>query len=287
MEGKDPASFGAEKIKFSHWEFNYGDGWLKDAWLAEATIEAKNYREAYSKFLEKMFRIIPRISLISQSYIDYSLEPFLIHKVGSDVAFFRYTNDVKGGGLMFMEKEKEALDILLSYNEISEEFFYYWKDAVNASGYSAKLLLMFSAIEALTKKNGRKDWALIEEILGVDLAKNLFGTKGNSNTGLRHRLVHGEYFNRQDDGKNYLELVHNSVIKYFNSKIFKNSLIPENITNPQRHLFGNKEEGKTFVKKINPSVFNLKDMLKDFGENGWDKPKSHCHIFNKDLNSTY
>jgi len=247
MEKKDnPASFSNDGIEFSHWDFNYGDGWITDAWIATATIEAKNYQKAFSVFIKTMSRLVSRISLISQSYIEYLSEPFLIHKIGSNTAFFRYTNDVRAVGLMFMESEQKALTKLLANTEIPEAFYYYWNDAVNAYGYSAKLLLMFSAIEALVKKNGQKDWNLINKILGEDLVKELFGTRKQSNIGLRHRLVHGEYFGNQDQGKNYLELVHNKVIIYFNSKIFLESLIHENVTHPQRHFFGNKQECKTF-----------------------------------------
>ena len=35
--------------------------------------------------------------------------------------------------------------------EIPDEFFYYWNDATNSSGYAAKLGLMFSAVEVLAK----------------------------------------------------------------------------------------------------------------------------------------
>ena len=215
MEKKDdPASFEVDDTKFSHWDYNYRDGWLTDAWLAVATIEAGNYHKAFAEFIKKLARLVPRISLISQSYIEYLSEPFIIHKIGSDTTFFRYTYDTGAVGLMFMEGERKALKILLDNKVIPEAFYYYWNDAVNATGYSAKLLLMFSAIEALVKKNGQKDWNLISEMLGADLVKELFGTKEQSNTGLRHRLVHGEYFGNQDNGKNYLELVHNKVIKY-------------------------------------------------------------------------
>jgi len=285
---KEPASFEIDEVKFSHWEFNYRDGWLKDAWLATALIEAENYHKAFAEFIKKLSRLVPRISLISQSYIEYLSEPFIIHKIGSDMAFFRYTNDTGAVGLMFMEGEQKALKILVNNQDIPESFYYYWNDAVNATGYSAKLLLMFSAIEALVKKKGQKNWELINEILGIELVKELFGTKEQPNTGLRHRLVHGEYFGNQGNGKNYLDLVHNKVIKYFNDKIFKESLIHENVAHPQRHFFGNKQECKTFVKiKIEEHNFSLKDLLQDFNDNGFRTPEKYEHVFDNALNTTY
>ena len=200
----NPASFGIEGIQFSHWDFNYRDGWVgADAWLATAEVEAKDFLDAINGFRAKLFKLIPRISLISQSYIDFAMEPFIVHDSTSDVVFFEYTEDVKGGGLMFMEDEQKALVLLLERTDIPELFFSYWNDAVNVSGYSAKLLLMFSAIEALVKKDRKKDWALINSILGEDLIKELFEPK----SGLRHRLVHGEYFDARDDKKNYLDRI--------------------------------------------------------------------------------
>ncbi|KKQ95678.1 MAG: hypothetical protein UT20_C0024G0007 [Candidatus Levybacteria bacterium GW2011_GWA1_39_11] len=291
MEKKDePASFDVDGVKFSHWDFNYVDGWKTDisAWIASSEIASNSFIDAINIFTKKLSKLIPRISLICQSYIEFTVEPFLIHEISKDVAFFKYIEDVRGGGLMFMEKEQKALKELLSHTEIPEEFYYYWNDAVNAVGHSAKLLLMFSAIEALVKRNGNKDWTLINKILGKDLVEELFGTKEQSNTGLRHRLVHGEYFGNQDNGKNYLELIHNKVVHYFNTNIFSKSLLQEGVTHPQRHFFGNKREGRWFVKrKDGISSFSLKDLLSDFNENGFRTPKSYEIVFNKNLSTTY
>lgn len=284
---EEPASFEIDEVKFSHWDFNYRDGWVSDAWIVIAIVSAKNFVDAINLLGKKLDKLIPRIAFISQSYTEYLFEPFLIHKANNDVAFLRYTDDVRGGGLMFMEDNQKALNELLKTKEVPETFYYYWNDAVNATGYSAKLLLMFSAIEALVRKNGRKDWELINEILGDDLVSDLFGTKDKSNVGLRHRLVHGEYFDSKDRGKNYLELVHNKVISYFNSKILSGKLVSENIVHPQRHFFGNKERGNFFIKHKDESrTFDLKDVLSDFGDD-LRHPKKYEHVFDKNLNTLY
>jgi hypothetical protein len=212
----------------------------------------------------------------------------MVYKIESDIAFLRYTNDVNAVGLMFMEGELKALKILVENKLIPEAFYYYWKDAINATGYSAKLLLMFSAIEALVKKNGQKDWKLIDKILGADLVTDLFGTKEQSNTGLRHRLVHGEYFDNQDSEKNYLELVHGKIIKYFNNTVFHEVLLNEDVVHPQRHFFGNKKEYRMFVKRNTSSKsFSLKDMMADFDTSGFRTSSEYQIEFNDKLNSTY
>ncbi|MFH0986101.1 MAG: hypothetical protein V1882_11340 [Candidatus Omnitrophota bacterium] len=268
MENKcQKASFEIDGVEFSHWDFNFRDGWTTRAWIAVFKIDAHNCQDAYNSFNKRLAKLIPRIALISQAYIEFLNEPFVIHKETSDIAFFGYVQDVNPVGLMFMEDELEALKVLLERSAIPEEFYYYWNDAVNAIGYSAKLLLMISAIEALVKKNdGKKDWVLINQILKEDLVKELWGTKHNSRDGLRHRLVHGEYLQPSDNSKNYVQAIHLRVIEYFNTEIFKKALIEINVKNPQRHPFGNKQGMSSFVKERQfGSDFNLKKLLIDFG----------------------
>lgn len=286
---KKPASFEIEGIEFSHWDFNFRDDCKEsDAWIAVAEIETENFIDAINSFRAKLTKLIPRISLICQSYIEFTREPFIVHELSRNIAFFEYSEDVKSGGLMFMEKEREALIELLRHDEIPEPFYYYWNDAVNATGYSAKLLLMFSAIEALVKKDGQKDWELINGILGEDLVRELFGTKLQSNTGLRHRLVHGEYFGGHDNDKNYLELIHKKVISYFNTKVFSKTLIQEDVVDPQRHFFGNKQVGRCIVKrKDGASLFPLKDLLTDFDEHGFGTPERYEHVFDNSIAQSY
>lgn len=285
---KKPASFEMEGIWFEHWDFNYRDGWKADAWIAVAEIEAGNFVDAINSFRSKLSKLIPRISLICQSYIEFVREPFIVHEITRDIAFFEYRKDVGSVGLMFMEKEQEALSELLKHPEIPEHFYYYWNDAVNAAGYSAKLLLMFSAIEALVKKNGQKDWGLINNILGDELVRELFGTKEQSNTGLRHRLVHGEYFGSQDSDKDYLDLIHKKVVSYFNTNVLSKPLIQENVVHPQRHFFGNKRGGRYVIKrKDGLKVFSLKELLCDFKEDGFCTPEKYEHVYDGDLVKSY
>lgn len=281
-----PIGFSIDHVNFTHWEFSHERGWTADAWLAESVIQASNLHEAYRTFAKKLSVIIPRASLITQGYISFQNEAFLIHRLGSDVAFFRYSNDINAVGLMFMEEERKALEILLNEMAIPDAFYYYWNDAVNTTGYPSKLLLMFSAIESLVKKGGKKDWVLIEAILGKELTVDLFGTKENPSAGLRHRLVHGEYFDGRDQGKNYLELVHNKIIAYFNEYIFHSKLLHENVTHPQRHFFGNKEGSKSFIRSSS-GTFSLKEVLADFETHGFRTPQNYSHHFDEALNDGY
>jgi len=250
-------------IIFEHWDFNIRDGWLENAWLAKGEVSSNGFLKAINAFRRKLWKIVPRVSLISQSYIEYHFEPFLVHKKDDDRTFFHCTKDSESGGLMFMENEKQALDELLVSTKIPDEFYYYWNDAVNTLGYSAKLLLMFSALEALAKRRDKKRFKypidLYVHILGKRLANKIF----IQTVGLRHRLVHGEYLSPKQDGKkNYLDLIHKKVISFFNKKILSKHLLSENVVNPQRHFYGSKSEWHRFVRRVdNGTTFELKDLL--------------------------
>ena len=151
MDPVQPASFVLRDIRFSHWDFNIRDGWNQDNWLATSLVEASNLNDAYKKFTTTLAKIVPRIALISQCYVQYLTQPFLVRRTDSQIAFVKYISEAKPVGLMFREKDLNGLNVLLDNCEIPEEFYYYWNDAVNSIGYSPKLLLMFSAIEALVK----------------------------------------------------------------------------------------------------------------------------------------
>lgn len=257
-----------DKIKFAHEDFNIHDGWVGNSWIASGSINAENFGDAINIFRRKLRNVVAKISLISQCYIDYNIEAFLIHKEDENIAFFHFVKDRNPTGLVFNKKQKEGVESLMNNQNIPASFYYYWNDAVNTTGYSAKLLLMFSAIESLVKiKKGKKDWTLVETVLGEELKKELFGEKGDSNNGLRHRLIHGEYFVETDHSKNYVDEIHNKVVSYFNNEIFKEELIQAEVVNPHRSIWGNKIYWDQFIKRNNNSIpFNLKPMINSIDE---------------------
>ncbi len=284
MNAGQVGSFEISNIKFSHWDFNHRDAWIGDAWLGETEIDAANMLDALNVFSRRMDKVVSRISLITQSYIEHTNESFLIHRIDSEIAFFRGIIEVSGGGLMFMESHQKALEKLMDDISIPNEFYYYWNDATNAVGYPAKLLLMFSAIEALVRKQGEKDIMLQEEILGKDLSDRIF----IPNAGIRHRLVHGEYFGENDRDHNYLELVHNKVVSYFNRKILKEELIDEGIVAPQRHKFGNKNGGNSFVQSnTDLNDLNLKMVLGALNTSGMFDEEKYTRVYDKKLTTNY
>lgn len=252
--------FELDNIIFEQWEFNHRDGWLGNAWLAKATIEATSVTEAYQLFRAKLVKIIPRVSFVSQCYIEFGTEPFLIRKEEADAAYFYDIQEVGGVGLMFDEPHLDALR-KLTEADIPEEFFLFWNEAVNTTGYSPKLLVMFSALEALAKKpNGSKDHERLELILGKELKDDIF----KQTSGLRNRLVHGEHFLETDFRRNFVEGVHRAVVGYFNQYIFGKGVISLDTVSPHRRLSGNKEVGRYFIEPINDAQLDLKSVLRSF-----------------------
>lgn len=274
-----PASFEVDNIKFEHWDFNFKDGWKTESWIASSNVEGENLDEAINTFLKKLSRIVPRIAFITQSYIEYIKEPFFVQKIDTDFIYFHYVYAFKAGGLMFMENEEKALNELLNYSEIPDAFYYYWNDAVNTIGYPSKLLLLFSAIESLPIKEGLTKWDLRYEILGHDIVKELWGTKEKPKTGLRHRLVHGEYFKDMDHSKNYFEIINNKFISYVNTEVLTEKFLQEDVVAPHRNPHENKNGGAMFLKnKDGSSSYNLKKLLSDFEESNHMKSDKYEYL---------
>jgi hypothetical protein len=227
----EPA-FEAEGVTFSTWKEKPNDVFLTHRyWLAASEIETDNFRTAWQALWSRLARVVPRISLVSQCYIEYLTQPILIHRKDSDTAFLRYTVDGKGVGLSFMDQEFKALQFLLKNAGIPDEFFWYWNDATNSSGYTSKLVLMLAAVETLVNKQNEdgtytKDWSKLEKILGKELAKDFFwGQEGRTDDALRNRLIHGRYFAPQHGEKDHVNLLHRRIVTYFNEKIFGEALM--------------------------------------------------------------
>ena len=265
--------FTVDGVTLTSWRVDPSDGyWTHHYWLASGEINALDFNNAWQLFWNKLARIIPRISLVSQCYAEYLTQPILILRQDSDIAFLRYTVEQPGVGLMFMDQEQKAFNFLLADSQIPNAFFWYWHDATNSTGYASRLLLMLSAVEALvtTRSDGRKpqkDYAKLELILGQELKRDLWGTQEDHGNALRHRLIHGEYFKPEDGQKDYLLILHQKVIKYFNEVIFKENIIDENVLNPQRHPFGNRLLGQSFLRAEENATLTLVRVIADMDSN--------------------
>ena len=280
ISSHETSGFLSDGIYFSHW---YREPFRSNNfWLAKVTVNASDKDGAIDCFNEKMAKRIPRIAFISQCYIEFACQPFLVKRVDKDFAFVRYVREDDAIGLMFGENEGKALKILLKNAEIPEAFYSYWNDAINSIGYSAKLLLLCAALDALGKCGLCRDdrqyqskfYGKIEHILGPELKKDVWGTKDDPKSGLRQRLVHGDYLGQEDVERDYVELVHKKIVNYFNESIFGETLLEENVVDPQRNIFGNKKGYQNFIKSKNHETINLKEVLEELDQkeiNGIEK----------------
>jgi hypothetical protein len=283
IAGKISDTVQVDTITFWPWDLGPEGRYRGDFWLAEMCIEADNFREVGLTEWGTLQRVIPRLALVTQTYADFVREPYLILREDRDVCFLRFTRESSPVGLMFGDEEFEALKLLLAQRSIRNEFYFYWNDAVNAVGYTAKLLLMLAAIEALARGRtgctGRNKtpqyWDEIRKILGDDVTVWLFGEKGASQGGLRHRLAHGEYFQNDDGQRDYLELIHKRVLSYFNEQVIGKPLLSLDVTDPQRHFWGGKQGGSWFIRRKGRETLNLRAAVKDFETNGVNGLKDH------------
>lgn len=251
----EQSSFTFENISFFHWEFNYAGGFLGNAWVACGKENAENFADAINNFRDRLEKIVPKIAFISQCYMDFASQSFLVHKENDNpdnVSFVRGVFESESVGLMFMKKELKSLTCLNEEN-IETEFYWYMNDCYNTTGYTAKLLLLFASLENLAGKETKMDAESgniyttynkeqMKDILGNDLFNKIYGQNG-----LRHKLSHGSYPKFRSREINYVEEIHNKILSYFN-RTYENVSIQTGITHPQRHPYGNLECGHHFIK---------------------------------------
>lgn len=281
-DSADP-HFELDGVTYRQWAFNYSDGATGEAWVAEGTIEAASGGEAIMLFRNKLLKAVPMIALVGQCFIEFKRQPLLLKRSDLDFGFLDYIHDGGHVGLMFMDEHFAGLQTLFTKTAIPNEFYKYWNDAVNTIGYSPKLLLMFSALEALAKKpNGNKDWGLLENILGTDLKNKIYTPR----TGLRHRLTHGEYLSPIDTNDDYVRVIHKRVVTYFNG-LLGGDIISTDTVDPQRHFFGNKMVGKFFIRpKEAGTKLQLREVIVDFESNDHHATK-YDYVFDDNLTRGY
>ena len=257
----DLVPFTHNGIRFSSWEHDTGAAWRSRFWMADGEIEAGTFPDAWKLFQMALTKVVSRISFVGQAYHTDLGQPCLIKRADSDMAFFRHTRDRGPVPLHFNEEELGALDILLVDSHIPDAFYLYWNDAVNAMGYAAKLVLMFAAIEILCQKASRTPaefYAAIENVFGPDLKRELYGTPDDrGRSGLRQRLVHGDYLS-ESDTRNYVLVIHRTIVRHFNQGTLQSHPINEAVIRPQRHLFGNLEGWAGYIRGEGDALLKLK-----------------------------
>ena len=263
----DLVPFTCNGIRFSSWEQNTGETWRSRFWIADSELEAGTFTDAWKLFQVALTKVVSRISFVGQAYHTDIGQPYLIKRTDSEIAFFRHTRDRGPVPLHFNEEEFGALNILVADTRIPNAFYLYWNDAVNAMGYAAKLVLMFAAIEVLFEKASRTPaefYASIEAVFGPDLKRELYGTpEDRGRSGLRQLLVHGDYMS-ETDTKNYVDIIHQIIVRYFNQGMLQSYRINEAVVSPQRHLFGNLEGWAGYIRAEADAPLKLKPVQAAF-----------------------
>lgn len=259
-------SFSADWIKFTHWDFNNWQWLIWHKWITRFEIDSENYVTAINTYYKKLSKIIPKISLIWQAYIDSQRWSLLVKKWNQ--GFLRYIYNGNPVSLKFWKEEKNILTNLVENKNIPESFYLYWNELLNTSWYLAKILIMWAAMDSLFPKKERMNWRI--KILWEKLAKELYE---NWNIWLRHRLTHWEYFSPEDFQKNYVEEVHKKVIEYFNTEVITiDDKISQGIVNPQRHLYSNYKQSWLFLEFDRD--ISLKEILPEIQNNELSTLKS-------------
>ena len=244
-------NFITNSITFEPWEFTPETGVTGDAWVARFETDY-NLARAYTECNKRVSKIINKIAFIAQSYISEWHPNYMVRDNLKHMAYVGLSRPRRSPSLMFWKKDKKALDYLIGKQgkHVPGEFFAYWRDATNTSGYAPKLLTMLAAIEVLGEamvkhKSSTKKFGA--EILGQRLADLMY----SSPTGLRHRLVHGKYFSPrlEKNQGDYVKRLHKKVVEYFNKEIFGNNWISEDVVNPQRPMTGRGEFRLQYIKQ--------------------------------------
>lgn len=252
-------------VKFYPTEFSHADGWTKNSWIAEGEIEAQGYMQAINKFRSKLEMVVSRISLISQAYIEFVFGSFIIKREDQEVFYARCVRERPPSPMMFTQTGLNALNQLMVNNDVPEGFYLNWLQANNSYGYIPKIQMMLSAIESLCKNDkGKTDWSKLELILGKDLKEKVWRPGEGVSAGLRHRLAHGWFLISEDQSQNYIDLLHQRVIDYFNKEILKEDLISNKVVSPQRHFWGNREEVRVFLRAAKNIQVDLLSIVEEF-----------------------
>lgn len=273
-------SFEIDGLTYSMWGSTWEENRKNPDWLVSGDVSAKTGLEAINIFRKSIRRSLARLSFLGQAYIEYADQSFLVRRVdpACDEGLFYNSKSKKVVPMSFLSSQKGSLDDLLKDKEIPDEFFAYWKDATNTPGYSGKVMLMLSAIEALVKglqrSSGLDKRSQTDLILGEILRKEIWGDGGDQDA-LRNRLVHGDYFPASDN--DYVSILHNKLIHYFNERYSWNPKISEGVVSPQRHYFGNFEYWFGFLASKQREL-NIRDVLDDFEKNGINELRRHSII---------
>lgn len=259
-----------DDFMFNQWRVPQGTGMRSDkAWIAKKEIRSNTGNRALNRFRTELNDIVLRLGFVSQCYMDFYEEPFVLFRRTNNIDklfFYRHIESRKGVGLHFGNSELNTYRQIIDY-EYSEAFKFL-QECRNTIGYVPKLLLLFSALEAMCGKVSKDDGTsepystynkeVMKEILSNSLYNKLFGKEG-----IRHKLDHGEMI-ESAFGKNYVEEIYTKIVTYFNSKYKTN--IRTDIVHPMRHFYRNSYHMDLWLKPKHNFEISLQNCTQNCDE---------------------
>lgn len=270
-DGRVAREMAIDGFVFNQWREPQGTG-LRSvmAWMVKKEIESDNCINALNTFRRDLDTITQKVGFVSQCYMDFFKEPFLLFKLSDNndrLFLYQHTRVDKGVGLHFGNNELQAYEQIKDFKY--PEAFRFLRECRNTIGYIPKLLLLFSALEAMCgrveidKGNGKTQISYEKEtmmkILGRSLYNELFGPSG-----IRHKLDHGEMVELVF-GKNYVDEIYKNIVCYFNTEFKAN--ISEEVVSPQRHFYDNVGSANLWLKPENNFSINLINLVENCDDN--------------------
>ncbi|MDE0243251.1 MAG: hypothetical protein OYG31_00865 [Candidatus Kaiserbacteria bacterium] len=203
--------------------------------VAYSVKKAETWEDALNQFLSETDKYLSVISFLKQTALEKPCG-VAIYKEGAEYAGL-LVPVYESLGMSVSPFCVEQIKSLVDHDGIPCEFFKYWRDAQATPSYPGKILLMFSALEALEKKKDCKRYEIIDKIVegGEGERKKIVKFRG--------RLVHGGYFDSKESVVLY-EVLHKRVMEYIAKEVFGDK-VPQRgpfskesvseIVSPQRH----------------------------------------------------
>jgi hypothetical protein len=260
--------FSYQDFDFCHWDFNFRDGWIGDAWVAKKVIAAPNVKEAINTFRDELIPIIDRIAFVSQCFTIVEAEPFIVIKQNNNtekILFLRYTRGAAGTPLMFDDDEIESLKQLEPFQD-KEHVFRFLRESTYGMTLHTRLPMLISALEGMAgeivhKRGNKTNMDFIRnEILNDE---KLYNRIFQYDQGIRQQLLHGKKLDVVRDESeeiNYIQEVYKKIVQFFNDRY--GTKISMNVKSPQRTPIGNYVEGRYWIKPRNENCnLSLKNIV--------------------------
>jgi hypothetical protein len=231
--------FEARGITFSPWKIDWVSG-RHGGWLARMEVEGESPERAFESFSRPFQEMTDKIAFVGQCYTTTALQPFTISKPEDDRFFFRHTKKRGAVPLSFGDKCLASLRALDSYSQTGD-VFRYLHEAVNSVSFYTMLVMLVSALEAMSGVTDEKGQRKIDreylagQILGD---KNLYDLLFKYGDGIRNQILHGGMVNDEMHGNTpYNQILFDKVIDYFNANHGLN--IDKTIMGRPRQIIGN------------------------------------------------